>query len=200
MGRKHTTMRALSIPVDERPELIIQIEEVALNTYHLVRGAGTRIVSKVLFPPLRFVALIFEIIFKLAVSVVSVFVLVGLLAVIILLLCYGNALFYLMKPSFINNLNGMDRGDLMNRHLRYERSLRTLNSLKHSKFLFKTPILGQLNTTFLNNISILEAESKKLAYPNIASIPNNLTVHEHNPCDSWQIEADSDIYERIYMR
>lgn len=80
----------------------------------------------------------------------------------------------------------MDRKVLINKHLKIERALISIQQMRKSRFLFDTPILGQLNKSFEKNVVEFEAELKAIAYPDIHEIPTDIKIHKLDKSDVWQ--------------
>ena len=182
-------MRVISAPIDERPDFVISLAQIAVNTYAVAKGRSV-LLGDIIFGPLRFIVLAINYFVRVIVSIISFVILIFLTAILIVVLLYGNSLFYLMNKSIIEGLKKMDKRDLINKHLKFERSLRTLNEMKRSKFLFKTPLLGELNNSFVKNVEILESELKLLAYPNLFNHPIDIPIHKLDAHDPWQDDLE----------
>jgi hypothetical protein len=179
-------MKALSIHIEERPDLVVSFEKTILNTYRVVKGEAGITISNILFAPLRFIAGFISVFAKIITSIIAFILLAILLDVLFICLCYGNLLFYLMKDQIIEASKSLSRKSIINKHLKIENALRHLKSLRKSRILFSLPIMGSLNLTFLNNLIFFEAEIKKIAYPDINTIPDGIPIHKYDTNDPWQ--------------
>lgn len=73
-----------------------------------------------------------------------------------------------------------------------------MTSMRHSRFLFDSPILGYLNRTFYENIKSFEGHLRTLAYPNIGNKPTDLPIHKLDPNDPWQDDLHLYSEEEIF--
>ena len=162
---------------------------MVLNTYSVVRKFNID-GSEILFLPLRIFAKI------LSVSGRILFLFFGVVALVLLVLSYifllatGNFLFFSLKSSLRDSFKSLDRSRLIDLHLKIERSLREMNQVKKSRFMFDTPLLGTLNKDFLCNLRELEANLRSLAYPDLGVFPSNVPVRKLDSCDPWQDDLD----------
>lgn len=196
---RYWLMRVTSIPLQKEPDFVISLSRASVNTYLLVRGKSIRIASDILFAPLALIVNVLTWLTKIVVAVISSIVLIVLLVVLIASLIIGNSWFYFTKQSLIDSFDKLDRSILINRHLRLERSLANIKQMRNSKFLYKMFFLGWLNRNFYHNISFLESELRKRAYPNISTIPSNLPVHNLDPNDRWQDDLAEYSQEEIII-
>lgn len=182
-------MSVLALKLPEGSSSIAKLAPMVLNTYSVVRKFNID-GSEILFLPLRIVAKI------LSVSGRILFLFFGVVALVLLVLSYifllatGNFLFFSLKSSLRDSFNSLDRSRLIDLHLKIERSLREMNQVKKSRFMFDTPLLGTLNKDFLCNLRELEANLRSLAYPDLGVFPSNVPVRKLDSCDPWQDDLD----------
>ncbi len=141
-------MSVLALKLPEGSSSIAKLAPMVLNTYSVVRKFNID-GSEILFLPLRIFAKI------LSVSGRILFLFFGVVALVLLVLSYifllatGNFLFFSLKSSLRDSFKSLDRSRLIDLHLKIERSLREMNQVKKSRFMFDTPLLGTLNKDFL---------------------------------------------------
>ncbi|MFN7749372.1 MAG: hypothetical protein ACK5WO_12090 [Cyclobacteriaceae bacterium] len=182
-------MSVLALKLPEGSSSIAKLAPMVLNTYSVVRKFNID-GSEILFLPLRIVAKI------LSVSGRILFLFFGVVALVLLVLSYifllatGNFLFFSLKSSLRDSFKSLDRSRLIDLHLKIERSLREMNQVKKSRFMFDTPLLGTLNKDFLCNLRELEANLRSLAYPDLGVFPSNVPVRKLDSCDPWQDDLD----------
>ncbi|MCE2937570.1 MAG: hypothetical protein ACK5V5_09980 [Cyclobacteriaceae bacterium] len=182
-------MSVLALKLPEGSSSIAKLAPMVLNTYSVVRKFNID-GSEILFLPLRIFAKI------LSVSGRILFLFFGVVALVLLVLSYifllatGNFLFFSLKSSLRDSFKSLDRSRLIDLHLKIERSLREMNQVKKSRFMFDTPLLGTLNKDFLCNLRELEANLRSLAYPDLGVFPSNVPVRKLDSCDPWQDDLD----------
>lgn len=178
-------MRAIPIHIDEKPDFVITLAQIAVDTYSLIVNSKINI-RQIVFAPLRW--LVFTIVFftRVIIATFALFSLIFLIPTLILTLAFGNLIFFINRHSQYESFKQMDRKVLINKHLKIERALISIQQMRKSRFLFDTPILGQLNKSFEKNVVEFEAELKAIAYPDIHEIPTDIKIHKLDKSDVWQ--------------
>ena len=189
-------MRVITIQLEREPELVISLLRTSVNTYSLITKGGIKL-ANILFTPLRILVNAVALIGHVIIAVFAIISLLILTITLIFMLGFGNSFFFLLKTSIFEEYKKLNRDKLIDKHLRIETSFRSLERIKGSGFLFKTPFLGWLNTTFYNNLKESELVLRKFAYPNLGKVPVDLPIHDLDPSDVWQDDLDEYSSEEI---
>lgn len=127
-----------------------------------------------------------SLILALVVIPLAIVLLIVLLSIFSTLLVYHILLFSMEKRNGYKSFDKFERRDLIDFHFKTNQSIRKMESLKSSDFLFKTPVVGFLLRKNVANLLALEVLLKSKAYPNHGLPPKHFTVHEYDPNDPWQ--------------
>ena len=178
-------MRAILIPIAEKPDFAITLAHLAVNTYSLIVKSNINI-REIVFAPLKWVAISIVFLARVIIAIFESLSLIFLIPALILTLAFGNLIFLVNRASQYESFKKMDRKFLINKHLKIERALLSIQQMRKSRFLFDTPILGTLNKSFEKNVVEFEAQLKVIAYPNLYDIPSDIPIHKFDKSDVWQ--------------
>lgn len=115
-------------------------------------------------------------------------------------LLFSMAIFKYYQATRFSTFDKLGRRELIDLHVKIKHTVRRMELLKSSDFLFKAPILGFLMSSYRADIQALEQALKVKAYPNYDKLPPNPKVHEYNPEDPWQKDtSDLQRYEDLHL-
>jgi hypothetical protein len=181
---------------NQKQDFILKAAKTALDSYTISRSWAIKLSRAFIYPLTLFLngaktlINIVDLFFTCITIVILMPFLVLSSTILLFTLIYTNIYFAIFHKSILTSFSNLDRRSAIVINLKFQRSIKKLELLKRSKFLFNSFLIGPQMHIFLRNVKTTESALHKTAYPDFGTIPSVITIHEKDPNDPWQDEDD----------